>query len=271
MKAFFKNLVAAFKTRYFLKHLAYAVVTLILLVFGIKWGLKSYTHHDSAYEIELPNLKGLSMQQVSETLDPLGLEYEVSDTIFSVEGAKGTVWLQVPGPSKLTKQKVKKGRMIYLTLVSPNPKMVTVPFLSGKSRRHAEGLLKIIGLKSTVKYVPSNYNDAVEEARYKGKKIEKGYKIARGETITLMVGQKSGEKVSVVDLIGLTIDQAQQRLSNSSLTMYLNCEDCKTSKDSASAVAYRQEPGAGADVAAGTEIVVWFTNNKDKTKNDDQK
>lgn len=248
-------------------HLLYAVVTVLLLVIGTKWFLSSYTHSSDDYKVDLPNLIGLKTSQLAETLEPLELNYEITDTVFSEKGAKGTVLLQTPGATSLTRQKIKKGRTVYLTVVSDKPKLIVVPKLVSKSRRHAEGVLKIIGLKATVKYKPYNdCNDCVIEQLYKGKALKEGARVPKGETITLILGQKSGELVPVVDLSGLTIEQAKERLSNSSLTMFITCE-CKTRKDSLTATVYRQEPASG-EVAAGTEISVWFSTEAKKAEQD---
>lgn len=256
-----KKFFAALKTRYFLKHLGFSLLTLLIIIFAIKWFLQSYTHHDESFRVEVPNLIGLKTSQIEETLQPLELEYVVTDSVFSDKGAKGTVLLQNPGPTKITKQKVKKGRRIYITVISSRAKLITVPKLVHKSRRHAEGVLKIIGLKAKIKYRPYNdCNDCVIEQLYKNKPLKEGAKVPKGETITLILGQKSGETVAIVDLMGLTIEEAEKRLSNSSLTMFMTC-DCKSKKDSATAVIYKQAPSEG-DVPAGTEISVWLTNDK---------
>ncbi|HLP13868.1 MAG TPA: PASTA domain-containing protein [Flavobacteriales bacterium] len=264
LKIFF----SAFITRYFLKHLAYALATVVIIIVGCKWYLDGYTNNDKSSLVDVPNLIGLKSTQLNETLEPLGLELDLDhiDTVFSDKGARGTVLLQTPGPTKITKEPVKKGRKIIVTIISNQPKLITVPKLINKSRRHAEGVLKIIGLKTTVKYRPYNdCNDCVIEQMYKGRELKPGAKIAKGETITLILGQKSGEQVTVVDLEGLTIEEADARLSNSSLTMVPIFENCKTKKDSASARAYRQAPASGNDVSAGSEITVWFSNDKPQT------
>lgn len=241
----------------------------MLIVVGIKWFLGSYTRHDESFKVNLPNLVGLKITQLDETLNPLELEFEITDSVFSDKGARGTVLIQNPAPTSITHQKVKKGRKIYLTVVSNQPKMITIPKLVNKSRRHAEGVLKVIGLKANIKYRPYNdCNDCVIEQLYKNKPIAAGAKIPKGEAITLILGQKSGEKVSVVDLIGLTIEGAQQRLSNSSLTMFITC-DCKTRADSLNAVIYRQSPARGNDVPAGTEVSVWLSTDKNLLNDDD--
>ena len=224
--------------------------------------LQSYTHHDESFRVDVPNLIGLKTSQIEETLTSIELEYVITDSVFSDQGARGTVLLQNPGPTKITRQKVKKGRKIYITVISDKAKLIAVPKLVNKSRRHAEGVLKIIGLKAKIKYRPYNdCNDCVIEQLYKNKPLKEGAKVPKGETITLILGQMSGEQVEVIDLVGLTIDEAENRLSNSSLTMFMTCENCKTKKDSASAKIYWQSPREG-DVSAGTEISVKLTNDK---------
>jgi beta-lactam-binding protein with PASTA domain len=268
MRQKLKNFFSAFISRYFLKHLAYAIATVIVVVMGCKWYLSSYTNSGNSSLVDVPNLIGLKSTQLRETLEPLGLELDMEhiDTVFSDKGAKGTVLLQTPSPTNVTKEPVKKGRKISVTLISNQPKLITVPKLINKSRRHAEGVLKIIGLKTNIKYRPYNdCNDCVIEQMYKGKELKAGDKVAKGETITLILGQKSGEQVTVIDLDGLTIEEADTRLSNSSLTMVPIFENCKTKKDSASARAYRQSPASGNDVSAGSEITVWFANEKTQT------
>lgn len=267
-----KKLFAALKTRHFLKHLGFAILTFIILFFGIKWFLLSYTHQSEEFRVELPNLVGLTQSQAKEKLEKLELICEFSDTVFSDKGAPGTILLQTPGPTSVTRQKVKKGRSVYLTVVSNQPQLVVIPQLVDKSRRQAEGVLKIVGIKPKITYKPSDANDAVMEVKYQGKVLDKKNpgKIPKGETITLVIGQKSGEKVSVVKLVGLTIEQAKTRLSNSSLLMFVgSCDGCKTKKDSVSAVIYKQSPAQGADVAAGTSISVWLSTDP-SLMNDDK-
>ncbi|HYG49279.1 MAG TPA: PASTA domain-containing protein [Flavobacteriales bacterium] len=268
MRQKLKTFFSAFITRYFLKHLVYALITVAIIISGCKFYLNSYTHNSESYLVDVPNLIGLKSTQLKETLEPLGLELDLEhmDTVFSDKGARGTVLLQNPGPTKITKEPVKKGRKVAVTIISNQPKLIKVPNLVNKSRRHAEGVLKIIGLKTNVKYRPYNdCNDCVIEQMYRGKPLKEGAKVAKGETVTLILGQKSGEQVTVVDLNGLTIEEAEKRLSNSSLTMFIVCENCKTKKDSSTAIAYRQAPAHGVDVAVGTEISVWFTNDKSLT------
>ena len=256
MKKFF----AFLKTRIFLINLGLAILTAILIVVGLNIFLSSYTHHNDE-DIEVPDLVGVKIEQVNTYLEPKGLKYEITDSVFSEKGAAGTVIVQYPRPSKITNEKVKVGRTIYLSVVSKSKKMIAMPKLKDKSRRHAEGVLKIIGLKSKPKYQPYNdCNDCVIEQLYKGKPIKPGQLIPKGETITLVLGQKSSEQMDVPNLMGLTIDDANSRLSNSSLVLYVaGCEGCGTRQDSLKAVINKQMPIEGATVNAGSEINVWLT------------
>ncbi|MFI5205273.1 MAG: PASTA domain-containing protein [Flavobacteriales bacterium] len=254
-----KNILRFFKTRLFLYNLGAAVLVLIVFFFGMNWWLKSFTKFGAEHYVTVPDLRGLPAEQVSKRLAALELKFEVTDSVFNDAGEKGTVWLQQPEPTSVTKQKVKKGRTIFLSVIAKAPKMISMPKLKDKSRRHAEGILRIIGLKAIPKYKAySDCNDCVIEQQYKGKIIEPGQRIPRGETIVLILGRKSSESADVPDLMGLTIEQAQERLSETSLLLFVRECDCPSKRDSLRAVVTSQLPAAGASISAGSEISVWL-------------
>ena len=63
------------------------------------------------------------------------------------------------------------------------------------------------------------------------------------------------------NLIGLTISEARDRLTNLTLSLYPDCATCQTEEDFMSAVISDQNPkgGEGVSVSAGTTITVWAT------------
>ena len=230
----------------------------------MSWGilkyLDSYTNHGQKNTI--PNLTGMQMNELDAHLKPLGFRYEVVDSIHSDNLPAGSIVLQSPKPTEITGQYAKENRKIYVTVVAKMPKLVSVPCLVHKSKRHAEGILKIIGLKAKYTYKPYNdCRDCVIEQKYKGKEIACGEKIEKGQTIEVILGQgKGSEAQTVPDLNGLTIDQAISRLNSVSFSLFqASCEDCNTKKDSATAIVIRQSPAAGNSAPAGSEITVWLT------------
>lgn len=235
--------------------------------------MDSTTKHGEENYKAVPNLYGKHIDDVDGILSSAGLRLQISDSIYDDNQPKGTVILQKPEPTDSSQVYVKEGRTVYVTLVAKAPKMISMPNLVSKSKRHAEGICKIIGLKVKYKYKPDpDCRDCVKEQNYKGKKIKAGSRLKKGETIELVLGQGSGGGLEPVpNLIGLTIDEATSRLGNVSLGLYVgSCEGCKTQKDSTKATIYRQSPGGGKDVPAGTEITIWTSTEAKADLDDDE-
>ena len=83
------------------------LAVVIILFFGVKWWLSSYTHHGEG--IEVPNLYGMTHQTALHQLDSVGLLVVANDSSY-VEGMPaGAIIQQNPGPGMM----VKSGRIIY--------------------------------------------------------------------------------------------------------------------------------------------------------------
>lgn len=244
----------------FIIHLILALITAFVLSWLSLKYLDSYTNHGQ--KISIPDLYGTQADELESYLKPLGFRYEIVDSVHADNIAAGSVISQSPKPTALTGQYAKDNRKIYVTVVAKMPKLVTVPCLVHKSKRHAEGILKIIGLKAKYTYKPYNdCRDCVIAQKYKGKDVACGDKIQKGQTIEVVLGQgKGGEAQIVPDLNGLTIEQAISRLNSVSFSLFqASCDDCYTTRDSASAIIIRQSPAAGNTAPAGSEITVWLT------------
>jgi len=118
-------------TRKFLRHLGLAIALGIILLLGTLVWLKIYTHHGQA--ITVPNLAGLTEDEVDEVTSSRRLRYVVIDSVFSTEMPRGTVLKQNPEANS----RVKKNRKIFLTMNAVNLEMVSMPRLVGLSIRQA--------------------------------------------------------------------------------------------------------------------------------------
>lgn len=250
----------------FLKHVGLGLLTMVLLFYGTMWYLKSYTRFGEENYISVPSLVGMNMNEVEGKLSPIGLKFTV-DSVATDKFPKGTVIAQDPGPTDSTGQFVKADRTIYITVVSLAPLMVSMPDLVYKSKKHAEGILRIVGLKVKYTYKPySDCKDCVIEQKFKNRPITAGDKVEKGSTIELVLGQgKGGGNEVVPDLMGKTIDEANSSLNTVALSLYsASCEGCFTRKDSLQARIYRQSPGAGSEAASGSEVTVWRSMDPEK-------
>lgn len=259
-------------SKQFLKHVAISLTLLVVLSFSIIKYMDSYTRFGEENYISVPDLTGVHINEIKGILEPKGLRFEV-DSVNTDEFPKGTVIRQDPGPSELTGQFVKADRTIYLSVVSTAKLMVAMPDLVFKSKKHAEGILKIVGLKVKYTYKPySDCKDCVIEQKYNKVAIEKGEKVEKGSVIELVLGQGKGNSwESVPDLRGKTLDEANSALSRVSLSLYsASCEGCATKKDSVKAKIYKQSPASGGELSAGSEVTVWRSLDPDKLNLDDK-
>ncbi len=260
-------------SRQFLIHLVLAIVTVLLLITGIQWYLKSYTRFGEDNYISVPNLVGTQSDELDLRLSHLGLRYVIVDSVFSDKHPKGTVLLQSPGPTDSTGQFAKEGRMIYLTVVSRSPKMINMPNLVYKSKKHAEGILRIVGLKARYTYKPyADCKDCVIEQRYNNRPIATGERIEKGHTVELVLGMGRNAGLEMVPVLtGKTIEEANSSLNTVSLSLYVaSCEGCVSQRDSLNARIYRQWPASGGEATAGSEVSVWLTTDVSRYSSDDE-
>jgi len=225
------------RSKIFLLNLVLAALV-IAGVFGFtyRW-LDKYTNHGQS--IEVPELKGLNMEQVSVLLERLHLRYDVIDSLYQLDKKPGMVLEQDPVP----KSKVKEDRTIYLTINSGIPPTVKMPDLTDVSLRQAEAILQTFGLKSgALSYRHDLAKNAVLGASYRGRPIKPGTSVNKGSVIDLVVGDGIGSERTVVpNLIGLTWQEAMTALNTANLAAGAVIFD-ENIKDSMSAVVYKQFP-----------------------------
>lgn len=245
------------RSKTFPVHLAAALLTVALLLFATYSWLNSYTNHGEMMEV--PNLKGVKFVQVDKYISGRDLRVMVNDsTVFLLDKPPGVIVEQDPAPGS----KVKKGRMIYLTITRTVPPQVKMPNLVDVSKRQAEAILASFGLKTgSITYKPDLAKDAVLAVTYKGRELKPGDELAKGEVVDLVLGDGLGNTtVDVPLLMGLTLDEALFVLQGSSILVGALLFD-ETVRDSSLARVYRQNPLAGDSVTIkqGETIDLYFT------------
>lgn len=168
---------------FFAQVLAAIVIIGLLAFFFFHW-ITFVTRHNE--EILVPNLKRLTLVQVEDKLDELGLEYEILDTLdYEPNYPKLTVMFQEPESGS----KVKGGRTIYIKINADSYKKVQIPDLIDKTYRQAVPTLKSIGLaEGSVTYAPHIGKDMVLEMRINGKKVKPGTRVYKATKIDLVLG-----------------------------------------------------------------------------------
>ena len=164
----------------------------IMIGLGVLWYLKIYTNHDSDL-IEVTYLSGKDSNDALKYLENIGLEGEVTDTVYKDGVEKLAVINQNPAPGMM----VKPGRKVYLVININSIPMVSVPDLANKSslsqarniliRKH----LKLGKLTEQISSFVKSKNDQPILAQYypgTDKPIKPGTMVERNSLIDLVVG-----------------------------------------------------------------------------------
>lgn len=260
---FLKKIGRFFISKQFWINIGLIILFWVVLIWGMLSYLDSTTDHDT--KIEVPTLISSNFKDIDVMLEGKDLNYIVLDSVYKPDLVEGTIIYQDPRPTDTTGQYVKNGRQIKLR-VSKQTRFVDVPHLSG-DLAFVEGILVSRGLRSKISFVPSAEDvNAVITAKIDGVEIpEGGMRVPIRSVVQLTVGKSTGgQLVTVPNLNGLTIKEAQSRLKNmTSLNLFITCADCLTKADSLSARINSQTPIAeeGSQVPVGSTITAFATLN----------
>lgn len=246
-------------TKKFLQHLGLAVsITLFLVIATLVW-LRIYTHHGKT--ITVPDLSGLTVEEVADVTLARRLRYEVVDSVYSTEMPRGTVIKQNP-PAHSS---VKRNRRVFLTLNAVNPEMVAMPRLVGLSIRQARLALDNAGLSlGEISYRADYAVNNVLEQKHSDSLIGEGMQVTKGAVIDLVLGMGiSNETTRVPDLVGLQMEVAKDRIAD----YFLNVgavtydESMEDAEDSSAAFIWRQYPEFDEfrSMNKGMEVDIWLT------------
>ena len=211
--------------------------------------------------ISVPTLEGLTLEETSSLLNERKLRFTILDSIYVTDAAKGVVLEQNPAAADL----VKENRTIYITISKVVPPNISMPDVVDMSLRLAIAKLESYGLKVKTQFIPSECINCVLIQEIDGKEVFLNDKIKTGSTVLLTIGKgTSDEKVLVPFLKGLTKNEAEKKLTGTSLNIgfsdYENCQ-CKTKEDSLNAKVYRHNPIRDQKVVInmGSSVDLYFT------------
>ena len=243
----------------FLRHLGLAGALGAILLLGTLLWLKIYTHHGQA--ISVPNLAGLTEDEVDDVTSSRRLRYELVDSVFSTEMPRGTVLKQNPKANS----RVKKNRKIFLTMNAISLEMVSVPRMVGLSIRQARLALQNAGLElGEIEYRPDYAKNNVLQQMYNDSVINEGTEITKGAVIDLVLGMgESKETTRIPELVGLLLEEAKESVAD----FFLNIgaitydESMEDAEDSMQVFIWRQYPEFDEfkRMNRGMEVDIWLT------------
>ncbi|TAF66022.1 MAG: PASTA domain-containing protein [Cytophagales bacterium] len=240
-------------------HLGIVVSLGITLLFGFFTNFLPY-FTDHGETVTVPNLVGMSVQEIDEFMRSKGLTYIIKDSTYSRKYKPFTVLSQSPEPGA----KVKQSRKITIVISPKNPPMRKMPELTNLVFESAERIIKNMDLEiGRIKYVP-DVSDQVLMITYNGKKIKAGDPILAGSKVDLVVGDGLGEKeFPVPNLVGLPLHEAELILKGMDLVVNIVAYDNNSNQEIGTVIKQKPDVRAGK-VRKGT---IAFSDGDDRPRN----
>ena len=227
----------------------------LLLAFAALYGvfyytmdnLDKYTNHN--IKIEVPNLLGIQINDLNDTLEELELRYEIRDSIYSENHPMGMIIQQDPKPhSNNFPNYIKPNRNLYLTIVKRQEIYKTIPDLMSNvySKNIGKSKLEMLGFKVDLEIRNHKDRDKVLEIRFDNQIVKAGRKLLKGSTLKLIYGSgDKGKPIELPDFRGMNIYLATNKANEIGLELEINYNDSVFDfKDSNRAVIYSQYPDA---------------------------
>ena len=235
-----------------LKHLGIAVglgVIITLTFFYIN--LPIITNHGES--ITVPDLEGISVDELQEFLVERDLRYEVVDSVYSSDYPPLTVTRQFPKPGS----KVKEKRKIFISLNSVDPPTTRMPDLLDKTLKNAELILKSYELvPGKILLEPDPFRNVLDQL-YQGESIEPNTPLPKGSIIDIVRGDGHGKRFfEMPDLRGLPLNEAKVIIRGNNLETGLVFNE--DSLEIMVPVIIRQSPRQGLTVRVGRTIDLWI-------------
>ncbi|MDO4762875.1 MAG: PASTA domain-containing protein [Flavobacteriaceae bacterium] len=225
---------------------------IILGIFsGIVWGtfewLKIHTHHGK--EVPVPNVVNMQIDEAVKTLENMGLEVEIDSFKFEPKYKPFQVLQTYP----VAGSRVKEGRAIMIKVNPRTWAKVELPDVLDKYKGLAFSRLELVGLKiGEVSYEPNIQKDAVLRIFHNGNEIRPGTFLPKFSEVSLVIGSGPLRNVGVPNLLGLTIEEAEQIIKQNLFEIGL-IEHEDGGKDKTDIV-YYQDPQAGVLRDQGMQI-----------------
>ncbi len=183
----------------FLKHLF--IIVCVLLVLGVTTHLLLLLGTRHSAHRTVPDLTGIPLEEALGEARRQGLEIIVNDSLYVPAYDGGVVLDQLPEKGV----GVKPGRTVYVTINSYRQKMVTVPYVAGRSLRQAKNMLEVAGLGiEQIVYRPDLATNYVLEEYADGKRISEKSRVQleAGSGVTLYVGESGSVSTLVPKTVG---------------------------------------------------------------------
>jgi beta-lactam-binding protein with PASTA domain len=157
-------------------------VLLCLIVYTVLKCVDIYTNHNK--EVMVPDAKGLQIEEAAPFFKKNMLKYVVVDSTYSKEVSPGAIVEMIPGVNS----KVKKNRVVYITVNAKTEKKIAIPDIEDISYRQALALLRSRGFMDIeIKYVLGAYRDLTVGVQYGGQMVKGGTRVPVNAKLILVI------------------------------------------------------------------------------------
>ena len=170
-----------FKLPVYIHLLAIAAFACITLYIVLK-SIDAYTNHNQA--VQVPDVRGLQIEDAIPFLEKSLLRHEILDSIYSKDVTPGAIVELTPEVNS----KVKKNRIIYITVNAKTEETASIPEIEDISYRQAYALLKARGFMDVeYKYVSGEFLDLAIGVEYRGQMVSSGTRVPLTAKLTLVI------------------------------------------------------------------------------------
>lgn len=163
-------------------------VVVLLVCFGVKYGLDVYTHHGE--DITVPDLQKMDYKKACDLMAQRGLQIVVNDSGYNKRLPADCVLAQTPRPGL----KVKTGHVIYVTVNSALSPAFAIPdVIDNSSVREATAKLMSMGFKLLDPEYVTGEKDWVYGITCRGRRVHAGDIVSVETPIRLVVGSGTFE------------------------------------------------------------------------------
>ena len=233
--------------------IAAAVIVALAVLVGIGFATGLFDKKD----IEVPDFRGMTIEEAEDKAEDLGIEVKIGKYEFSTEYEQDQIMDQDPNHGEM----VAKGDTVTVD-ISKGGERGVIPNLIGKSEEDAKKMIEDYGFElGTVKEKESH-----EE---KGTVIEQdpsaGSEGKQGDTINITISDGSGKEMGDVPyVLGMSEDEARAAIEEAGFKVGDVSEGVSSAYDNGQVM--WQEYDAGTSVEKGTAIDIRISGGQTSTK-----
>ena len=257
-----------------LTFLSISIVFLFIFLFATDLFLKKHTNHKQL--IDVPELLNKSFQEAHNELSKLNLKYLIindKNRDYNPNFKTKSVTSQNPLPF----DKVKKGRVIYLTINADEVPTTIFPNIFDQPFRYAKSLLESVNLNiNNIYYKNDIAKNVILKSEYEGVEIKKSDSLPIFSYVDLYIGTgvpKNQFQYKIPDLSGVFLKSVKKLLNESYLNLgSVNYDEFLLDSNNLEFFIYKQSKAPTNDSrifrfyskAKAPSIDIWVTNDTSK-------